>query len=85
MENKLFSMLEEISAMGRKNSSGEGALVKEHLCFFLRAALMTYGSSQARGQNESHSCCHSQRNTGCEPCLRPTPQLMATLGPEPTE
>ena len=29
--SKLFSMLEEISAMGRKNSSGEGALVKELL------------------------------------------------------
>ena len=71
MENKLFSMLEEISAMGRKNSSGEGALVKEHLCFFLRAALMTYGSSQARGQIRSTAArlLHSHSNVGSEPRL----------------
>ena len=57
--------------------------------FFLlfRATLAAYGSSQARsligavvtGLHHSHS------NTRSEPRLRPTPQLMATPDPEPTE
>jgi len=48
---------------------------------------MAYGGSQARGRigavatglRQSHS------NTGSEPCLQPTPQLTATLDPQPTE
>ena len=41
------------------------------------------GSSQARGPvgATAASLHHSHSNTGSEPCLRPTPQLMAT--PEP--
>ena len=47
---------------------------------FLWAALMAYGGSQARGPigavatglRQSHS------NAGSQPCLQPTPQLMAT-------
>ena len=50
---------------------------------FSRAAPAAYGGSQARdligaiaaGLNQSHS------NVGSEPCLRPTPQLMAMLDP----
>ena len=26
-----------------------------------------------------------QQRAGCEPCLQPTPELMATLDPQPTE
>ena len=48
---------------------------------------MAYGGSQARGRigaaaaglRQSHS------NAGSESCLRPTPQLTATLNPQPTE
>ena len=51
-------------------------------CLF-RATPMAYGGSQAggliravaTGLRQSHS------NTGSELCLRPTPQLMATLDP----
>ena len=49
-------------------------------CLF-RAAVVAYGGSQARGQigAAAPSLCHS--STGSEPCLRPTPQLTATLDP----
>ena len=48
---------------------------------------MPYGGSQARGLigavaaglRQSHS------NEGSEPCLQPTPQLMAMQDPGPTE
>ena len=51
------------------------------------AAPIAYGGSQARGRigaiatglRQSHS------NVGSEPRLQPTPQLMATLDPQPTE
>ena len=54
---------------------------------FSRAAPAAYGDSQVRGLfgavaaglGQSHS------NTGSEPHQRPTPQLMATPDPEPTE
>ena len=53
------------------------------LVAFSRAAPEAYGSSQARGLigavaaglHQSHS------NAGSQPCLQPTPQLMATLDP----
>ena len=55
------------------------------LFYFLlfRANPVTYGSSQARGWigATAASLYHSHSNTGSEPYLRPTPQLMATLGP----
>ena len=44
---------------------------------------MAYGGSQARGQigATDASLSHSHSNVGSEPCLRPTPQLMATPDP----
>ena len=49
-------------------------------CLF-RATLAAFGSSQARGQIGAVAAglCHS--NTGSEPCLWPTPQLMAMQDP----
>ena len=64
-------------------------LLNFFLCVFclLGAAPAACGSSQARGLigatvaglRQSHS------NARSEPCLRPTPQLTATLDPQPTE
>ena len=43
--------------------------------------LVAYGSSQSRDriQATAANLCHSHSNTGSESCLRPTPQLRATL------
>ena len=43
--------------------------------------------SQVRGQIEAaaYGLCHSHSNVAFELCLLPTPQLMATLDPQPTE
>ena len=71
-------------------------LVKEDTIFFIfifclfafsRAAPAAYGSSQARGPigAVATGLCHSHSNTGSEPSLQPTPQLTATLNPQPTE
>ena len=51
-------------------------------CLFM-AAPMVYGSSQARGQIRAvvAGLHHSPNNMESEPCLRPTPQLMATPDP----
>ena len=53
------------------------------LFFFLFRAIPSYGSSQARGRIGAiaGSLHHSHSNAGSEPCLRPTPQLMATQNP----
>ena len=50
---------------------------------FSRGALMAYGGSQSRGQIRAvaASLCHSHSNTGLEPLLQLTSQLMATLDP----
>ena len=47
------------------------------------AAPMAYGGSQARGRIGAiaASLRQSHSNVGSEPCLRPTPQLTATLDP----
>ena len=48
------------------------------------AAPAAYGGSQARGQIGAVATGvhhHSRSNTGSEPCLQPTPQLMATPDP----
>ena len=47
----------------------------------LRAAPMAYGGSQARGLIGAVAARlhHSHSNSGSEPHLRPTPQLMAML------
>ena len=54
---------------------------------FSRAAPVVYGGSQARGPIGAVAAGlhHSHSNTGSEPCLRPTPQLTATLDPPLTE
>ena len=51
------------------------------------AAPAAYGGSQARGQIGAAAAglYHSHSNTGSEPCLRPTPQLMAMLDIQPAE
>ena len=48
-------------------------------------APVAYGGSQARGLigAVAASLCQSHSNAGSEPCLQPTPQLMAM--PDPTE
>ena len=55
------------------------------LSFFLlfRAPAMAYGGSQARGLIGATAAGlpHSDSNAGSEPCLRPTPQFMASPGP----
>ena len=45
------------------------------------------GRSQARGQIRAAAAglCHNHSNAGSKPCLRPTPQLAAMLGPSSTE
>ena len=55
--------------------------------FVVVVAFQAYGSSQAGGRTGATvaSLGHSHRNTGSEPCLRPTPQLMAMLDPRLTE
>ena len=59
------------------------------LFFYLfRAALVAYGSSQARGligAAAATGLCHSHSNARSMPHLQPTPQLMATPDPQPTE
>ena len=50
---------------------------------FFRAEPTAYGGFQARDQIEATAAGlhHSHSNTGSEPCLQPTPQLMATPDP----
>ena len=44
---------------------------------------MAYGNSQARGQIGAVAASYTTAtsNSGSQPCLEPTPQLTATLGP----
>ena len=51
--------------------------------YSFRAAPVAYGSSQARGRIRATAAglCHSHSHAGSEPCLRPTPQLMAMPDP----
>ena len=50
---------------------------------------LTHGIWKFPGQGSSQSyaasLCQSHNNSGSEPCLQPTPQLTATLDPQPTE
>ena len=57
------------------------------LVLFFRAAPTAYGSSQARGQIGAAAAGlhHSHSNVGSMLRLQPTPQLMATLDPSPTD
>ena len=54
---------------------------------FLGPLPMAYDGSQARGLIGAGATGlrHSHSNPGSEPRLRPTPQLTATLNPQPTE
>ena len=54
------------------------------VCLFaFRAAPVTHGGSQARGQigAAAASLCHSHSHAGSKPRLRPTPQLTAMPDP----
>ena len=53
----------------------------------LSAAPVAYGGSQARGliRAAASGLCHSHSKAGSEPCLPPTPQLMAMPDPSSTE
>ena len=67
--------------------SVNGMFLSIYLFFFwsfFRASLTANGGSQARGwmRAAAASLCHSHRNAGSEPCLHPTPQLMATPDPQ---
>ena len=55
--------------------------------FFFQGCTTAYGGSQARGQIKTvaASLHHSHSKAGSELCLRPTPHLMATPDPQPTE
>ena len=55
--------------------------------FYFLATPVTYGSSQARGRIGAAAAglCHSHSKVGFQPHLRPTPQLMVTPDPWPTE
>ena len=60
-----------------------GRLFFISIFFLFRAAPEAYGGSQARGQMgaTAASLRHSHSNTGSEPHLPPTPQLVAMLDP----
>ena len=51
--------------------------------FFFRASPVAHGRSQARDQIRAIAAglCHSHSNVGSKLCLKPTPQLEATLDP----
>ena len=58
-------------------------MLSKNLFFFLFMAIpVIYGSSQERSQIGAATAglCHSDGNTGSEPHLRPTPQLVAMPG-----
>ena len=54
---------------------------------FSRAVSMAYGGYQARGliRALASGLCQSHNNAVSKPHLQPTPQLMATPDPQPTE
>ena len=55
--------------------------------FLFRAAPAAHGGFQARGliRAVATGLCQSHNNARSKPHLRPTPQLMAMLDPQPTE
>ena len=73
-----------------EHSGGSGVFAMSYFFFFFfclfafpRATPVAHGGSQARGRIEAVATGlhHSHSNTGPEPCLQPTPQLMATPDP----
>lgn len=76
-----------IVAVWHRKSAGT-LFVCLFVCFWtLRTTCAAYGSSQARGQIRAVAAGlhHSHSNAGSEPRMRPTPQLIATPDPYPTE
>ena len=65
----------------------QGVYFLSFFFFLFRATPKVYGSSQARGQIGATvgGLCHSHRNMGSEPHLRPTPQLTVMPDPQPVE
>ena len=67
--------------------------IYRQVCFFFfffllfRATSSAYRNSQAKGliRATAAGLHHSHSNSTSEPHLKPTPQLMATLDPQPTE
>ena len=53
------------------------------LCFvfLFRVVSTAYGGALARRRIGASGLHHSHSSSGSEPCLRPTPQLMATPDP----
>ena len=64
-----------------------GFLNYSFIFVFFRVDPAAYGGSQARGRIGAGAggLHHSQSNMGFKLHLRPTPQLMATPDPQPTE
>ena len=61
------------------------AVLKSYIFIFfclLRAVPTPYGGSQAKVRIGATAAglCHSYSDSGSEPCLRPTPQLIGTAG-----
>ena len=82
-------MQRAVSSALHSNSHTHAFLFLTFFFFFLlfRATPVACGSSQANGRIRAiaASLRHSHSNVGSEPHLRPTPQLMATPDPKPTE
>ena len=85
---------EELKERRERNEGSSAKNMRVYVSFFFFfcifaiswAALAAYGGSQARGLIGplAAGLRHSHSNTGSEPHLQPTPQLVATLDPEPT-
>ena len=62
---------------------GEPAFLSFLFFFFFRTTPSAYGGSQARGRIGATAAGlhHSHSNARPEPCLQPTPQLVAMLNP----
>ena len=73
---------------GMKNKEPDAKSPKSFFFFLglFRSSPAAYGGSQARGpiRAVATGLCQSHSNTGPKPPLWPTPQLMATLDPQPT-
>ena len=71
-----------VSDLQHDDSVSLGFFVVVVFCLFAfsRAASAACGDSQARGQigAVATGLCHNHSNSGSEPGLQPTPQLMAT-------
>ena len=83
---KVFFKKKKKSQMNIREALGTGSRKRCRESFFFSsftAAPSAYPSSQARGLTGAVAAglCHSQSNSGSEPSLRPTPQLMATQDP----